>query len=224
MNTKLLLIEDDADFGFMLQHYLQLSGYEVSWMQNPAEFVLTENILPYDLLIIDVMLPIKSGFTLAQEIKERFPEVPFIFLTAKEQKIDKLTGLKIGADDYITKPCDPEELDLRIQNILKRNKKDELITSVTLGSYQFLPQRLLLTHPTEQFKLTEREAKLLLFLYQRNGYLVTRGEILEQIWGNSDFFNGRSMDVFITRLRKYLKHDLSLQITSSRGVGFTISF
>lgn len=224
MNTKLLLIEDDADFGFMLQHYLQLSGYEVDWIQSPAAFSLYENILPYDLLIIDVMLPIKSGFTLAQEIKERFPEFPFIFLTAKEQKIDKLTGLKIGADDYITKPCDPEELVLRIQNILKRNKKKELTISIPLGSYQFFPQRLILSHPLEQFKLTEREAKLLLFLSKRSGSLVTREEILQEVWGNSDFFNGRSMDVFITRLRKYLKHDISLQITSSRGVGFTISF
>lgn len=224
MKTKLLLIEDDPDFGFMLQHYLQLSGYEVHWMQSPVEFSLYENTLPYDLLIIDVMLPLKSGFTLAQEIKERFPEFPFIFLTAKEQKIDKLTGLKIGADDYITKPCDPEELVLRIQNILKRNKKKELTISITLGSYQFFPQRLILSHPSEQFKLTEREAKLLLFLSKRSGSLVTREEILQEVWGTSDFFNGRSMDVFITRLRKYLKHDVSLQITSSRGVGFTISF
>ncbi|MFD2906318.1 response regulator transcription factor [Sphingobacterium anhuiense] len=222
--NKLLLIEDDADFGFMLQHYLQLSGYDVHWMQSPAELLLAENILPYDLLILDVMLPVKSGFTLAQEIKEYYPEVPFIFLTAKEQKIDKITGLKIGADDYLTKPCDPEELVLRIQNILKRNKKNDQITSITLGSYQFFPQRLLLTHPLEQFKLTEREAKLLQFLCQRNGSLVTREEILQQVWGNSDFFNGRSMDVFITRLRKYLKHDLNLHITSSRGVGFNISF
>ncbi|MEN5376869.1 winged helix-turn-helix domain-containing protein [Sphingobacterium kitahiroshimense] len=98
------------------------------------------------------------------------------------------------------------------------------MTSITLGSYQFFPQRLLLTHPLEQFKLTEREAKLLQFLCQRNGSLVTREEILQQVWGNSDFFNGRSMDVFITRLRKYLKHDLNLHITSSRGVGFNISF
>lgn len=222
--TKLLLIEDDADFGFMLQHYLQLSGYDVHWVQNPAELLLTEMILSYDLLIIDVMLPVKSGFTLAQEIKEHAPEVPFIFLTAKEQKIDKITGLKIGADDYITKPCDPEELVLRIQNILKRNKKEDQITSLSIGTYHFFPKRLLLTHPLQQFKLTEREAKLLLFLCQRNGSLVTREEILQQVWGNSDFFNGRSMDVFITRLRKYLKHDLNLHITSSRGVGFTVSF
>lgn len=222
--TKLLLIEDDADFGFMLQHYLQLSGYDVHWMQNPAELLVAEKMLPYDLLIIDVMLPVKSGFTLAQEIKEHYPEVPFIFLTAKEQKIDKITGLKIGADDYITKPCDPEELVLRIQNILKRNKREDQISPLAIGSYHFFPQRLLLTHPLEQFKLTDREAKLLLFLYQRNGSLVTREEILQQVWGNSDFFNGRSMDVFITRLRKYLKHDLNLHITSSRGVGFTVSF
>src|SRR5690606_12297992 len=121
-------------FGFMLQHYLQLSGYDVHWMQSPEELLLAENILPYDLLILDVMLPVKSGFTLAQEIKEYYPEVPFIFLTAKEQKIDKITGLKIGADDYLTKPCDPEELVLRIQNILKRNKKTDQITSITLGS------------------------------------------------------------------------------------------
>ncbi|UIR56180.1 response regulator transcription factor [Sphingobacterium sp. SRCM116780] len=225
MNTKLLLVEDDSDFGFMLQHYLQLSGYDVNWIKNPMEIVGFEsNLLPYDLLIIDVMLPIKSGFTLAQEINQVFPKLPFIFLTAKEQKIDKLTGLKIGADDYITKPCDPEELVLRIQNILKRNKKQDPTAHIAVGSYQFYPERLILSHALEQIKLTEREAQLLLFLSERNGLLVTREEILEQVWGTNDFFNGRSMDVFITRLRKYLKHDPKLQIISSRGVGFTIQF
>jgi len=223
--NKILLVEDDPDFGFMLKQYLELSTFAIDWIAHPND--LTENfqqLADYDLVILDVMLPQISGFSLAKEINALYPALPFIFLTAKEQKIDKLTGLKIGADDYVTKPCDPEELLLRIQNILKRNQKNSTPKSIAIGKYLFHPEQLLLSHTLEQFKLTEREAKLLLFLWQHNGQLVTREEILEKVWGNADFFTGRSMDVFITRIRKYLSLDPNLSISSNRGVGFTIQF
>lgn len=223
--NKILLVEDDPDFGFMLKQYLELSTFAIDWIAHPND--LTENfqqLADYDLVILDVMLPQISGFSLAKEINALYPALPFIFLTAKEQKIDKLTGLKIGADDYVTKPCDPEELLLRIQNILKRNQKNSTPKSIAIGSYVFHPEQLLLSHTFEQFKLTEREAQLLLFLWQHNGQLVTREEILEKVWGTADFFTGRSMDVFITRIRKYLSLDPNLTISSNRGVGFTIQF
>lgn len=225
MSNKLLLIEDDPDFGFMLKQYLELSLFTIDWIAQPLELMANlEQLSTYDLVILDVMLPQISGFALAKEINVLYPALPFIFLTAKEQKIDKLTGLKIGADDYITKPCDPEELSLRIQNILKRNQKSNSLKSIQIGSYLFSPDQLILSHPAEQYRLTEREAELLLFLCQHNGQLVTREQILEKVWGNVDFFTGRSMDVFITRIRKYLNHDPDLVISSNRGVGFTVNF
>lgn len=223
--NKILLVEDDPDFGFMLKQYLELSTFAIDWIAQPND--LTENfqqLADYDLVILDVMLPQISGFSLAKEINALYPTLPFIFLTAKEQKIDKLTGLKIGADDYVTKPCDPEELLLRIQNILKRNQKNSTPKSIAIGSYLFHPEQLLLSHASKQYKLTEREAQLLLFLWQHKDQLVTREEILEKVWGNADFFTGRSMDVFITRIRKYLSLDPNLSISSNRGVGFTIQF
>ena len=223
--NKILLVEDDPDFGFMLKQYLELSTFAIAWIAQPND--LTENfqqLADYNLVILDVMLPQISGFSLAKEINALYPTLPFIFLTAKEQKIDKLTGLKIGADDYVTKPCDPEELLLRIQNILKRNQKNSTPKSIAIGSYLFHPEQLLLSHASKQYKLTEREAQLLLFLWQHNDQLVTREEILEKVWGNADFFTGRSMDVFITRIRKYLSLDPNLSISSNRGVGFTIQF
>ncbi|HBW81725.1 MAG TPA: DNA-binding response regulator [Sphingobacterium sp.] len=223
--NKILLVEDDPDFGFMLKQYLELSTFAIDWIAQPND--LTENfqqLADYDLVILDVMLPQISGFSLAKEINALYPTLPFIFLTAKEQKIDKLTGLKIGADDYVTKPCDPEELLLRIQNILKRNQKNSTPKSIAIGSYLFHPEQLLLSHASKQYKLTEREAQLLLFLWQHNDQLVTREEILEKVWGNADFSTGRSMDVFITRIRKYLSLDPNLSISSNRGVGFTIQF
>ncbi len=223
--NKILLVEDDPDFGFMLKQYLELSTLAIDWIAQPND--LTENfqqLADYDLVILDVMLPQISGFSLAKEINALYPTLPFIFLTAKEQKIDKLTGLKIGADDYVTKPCDPEELLLRIQNILKRNQKNSTPKSIAIGNYLFHPEQLLLSHASKQYKLTEREAQLLLFLWQHNDQLVTREEILEKVWGNADFFTGRSMDVFITRIRKYLSLDPNLSISSNRGVGFTIQF
>lgn len=226
MCKKLLLVEDDADFGFMLKQYLEYSAFEVDLIADPRELHQDRTSLTgYDLVILDIMMPYVSGFTLAQQINETNPELPIIFLTAKDQKIDKLTGLKIGADDYLTKPCDPEELVLRIQNIIKRTKPQKNTSNyVHIGSYRYNPESLLLIHVKGSQQLTEREAKLLSFLFEHRDRLISRDEILTAVWDNNDFFSGRSMDVFISRLRKYLKEDNALSIRAIRSVGFKVNF
>lgn len=226
MPFRLLFVEDDADFGFMLKQYLEYADFLVDWFDDPRKLHLDASELrQYDLAILDVMMPTSSGFHLGQELRQVYPELPLIFLTAKDQKIDRLTGLKIGADDYLSKPCDPEELILRIQNIIKRSKPHlPLMDKIVLGTYLYYPNQLILEHASGQQQLTEREAKLLSFLISHKEELISREAILEKVWDNADFFSGRSMDVFISRLRKYLIHDPSLQIQSIRSVGFKVRF
>jgi len=223
MKHHILLVEDDEDFGFMLKQYLELSSMHVEWIAHPKEVEsLLEHELPFHLAIVDVMMPYMSGFELAQKIVAKQPGFPFVFLTAKDQRIDRLTGLKIGADDYITKPCDPEELVLRIQNILRRSHIPTSSKEIQIGAYMLDQTNFLLVHAREAFRLTEREMQLLTYLWTHNQQVVTREQILEEIWGNTDFFAGRSMDVFVSRLRKYLVHDPTLGIHSVRGVGFDV--
>jgi len=226
MKYKLLLIEDDADFGFMLKQYLEFSEFKVDLISDPRSLEIDFHVLnDYDLVILDIMMPYISGFKLANEINKCIPELPLIFLTAKDQKIDKLTGLKIGADDYLTKPCDPEELILRVQNIIKRSQHRTYKSStMSIGDYIFDQSNMMLIHPKGNQQLTEREAKLLNYLYANKDHLISRDEILQNVWDNSDFFTGRSMDVFISRLRKYLQNDPKLSIQSIRSVGFKILF
>ncbi len=163
-----------------------------------------------------------DGFTLAEKIIELQPEVPFIFLTARKMKEDKLKGLKLGADDYIVKPFEADELVLRLQNILKRSSghKATIIDEVvSIGSYSFNTRRLELRFEDTVQQLTEKEAELIQFLYNHRNQLLKRDEILTAVWKNDDYFSGRSMDVFISRLRKYFKDDASISIESSRGIG-----
>ena len=179
----------------------------------------------YHLVILDVMMPHISGFTLAQEIRKIYPNIPILFLTAKDQKIDKLTGLKIGADDYVTKPCDPEELALRMINIINRSNSNHLNNKpIKIGGFIFDQNNLVLNHENVNIQLTEKEAELLLFLYQNKDRLISREEILLAVWNTNDFFIGRSMDVFITRLRKHFSSDPNISIQSIRGVGFKVKF
>lgn len=222
---SVLLVEDEHDFGFILKQYLEMSGFVVSWFQNPLE-VLQKEVLTvqYDAAILDVMMPNMDGFTFAKRLKE-LVSIPFLFLTAKNQQMDRILGLKIGADDYVAKPCDPEELILRLQNILKRRVLECKIIQHAIGIYLFEPKKLLLTlNMDERYQLTEREADLLLFLLEHNNQVVTRDVILHNVWKSVDYFTGRSMDVFISRIRKYLKHDPRIKILSIRGVGFHVSF
>ena len=223
MKTKLILVEDDQDLETVLKQYLEFSDFEVTWFDHPQKLLKEiESLESAQLIIFDVMLPEIDGFSLAKKLAETIT-IPYLFLTAKAQSFDRVLGLKLGADDYITKPCDPEELVLRIKNILKRNQPvlEELIK---IGAYVFLPNQLQLSYQEEKFQLTEKEAELLSFLIQNNQKLVSRKEILEKIWGENDYFMGRSLDVFMTRLRKYFQNDEMIKFESVRGIGFKINF
>lgn len=221
MKTKLILVEDDQDLGTVLTQYLQFSDFEVTWFNHPQKLLNDLSIISSSqLIILDVMLPEIDGFSLAKKLSEKF-SVPYLFLTAKAQSFDRVLGLKLGADDYITKPCDPEELVLRIKNILKRNQS-VLEEIIPIGMYIFKRSQLTLVFKDEVFQLTEKETDLLYYFTQNNQKLVTRKEILETIWGENDYFMGRSLDVFMTRLRKYFQFDKNIKFESVRGIGFKI--
>lgn len=223
MKTKILLVEDDPDLGMVLKQYLEFSDFEVNWIPNPEIIINNKQIIQdYQLAILDVMLPFMDGFELSKEIRKT-SDIPFLFLTAKGQSIDKILGLKLGADDYITKPCEPEELILRIKNILKRQTETVNII-VKIGKYIFMPSQFQLVIGEETIQLTEKESELLLLLSKNNHKIINRKEILENIWGENDYFLGRSLDVFMTRLRKYLQKDEKIRFESVRGVGFKIEF
>lgn len=223
MKTKILLVEDDPDLGMVLKQYLEFSDFEVNWIPNPEIIINNKEIIKdYQLAILDVMLPFMDGFELSKEIRKT-SDIPFLFLTAKGQSIDKILGLKLGADDYITKPCEPEELILRIKNILKR-QTEPVSYIVKIGKYIFMPSQFQLVIGEETIQLTEKESELLLLLSKNNHKIINRKEILENIWGENDYFLGRSLDVFMTRLRKYLQKDERIRFESVRGVGFKIEF
>lgn len=225
MKVKILLAEDDSDFGMILKQYLELENFNVSWFQNPEDILpILEKDFYFNIGILDIMMPNIDGFSLAKIILKEKPDFPLLFLTAKNQKIDRLTGLKIGADDYIAKPCDPEELILRIKNILKRTFTSETITQYKIGSYILDTEKLLLSHPKEKIRLTIREKDLLLYLLKFNHKTIKRDDILNNLWETNDYFTGRSLDVFISRLRKYFQHDDKIKIQSLRGIGFEIDF
>lgn len=225
MKTKILLVEDDSDFGMILQQYLELSDFEVSWFSNPLEIAnqLDDNF-SYNIGILDIMMPHIDGFSLAKMILAKHPQFPILFLTAKNQQIDRIMGLKIGADDYISKPCDPEELILRINNILKRTSTPSIQNTIKIGEYTLNIEKLLLQHNNGDIRLTLKEKDLLQYLLKHNHQTIKRDAILEEIWETNDYFTGRSMDVFISRLRKYLSQDPLIKIESIRGIGFEVNF
>ena len=224
MKQHILLAEDDFDYASILKQYLEFSGFKVTWAKNGKEALLAFPSAQPDICILDVMMPQMDGFTLAEKIVEDYPETPFIFLTAKSLQQDKIKGLKLGADDYIVKPFEVEELILRISNILKRSQKREekdiLQKTLAIGNYIFENENYLLKHQTITHRITEKEAQLIVFLHANRNKLIKREEILREVWGNEDFFSGRSMDVFISRLRKYFKEDSNITILSVRGLGF----
>ncbi|MFV0155230.1 response regulator transcription factor [Empedobacter falsenii] len=221
MKTKIILVEDDQDLGTVLKQYLEFSDFEVIWFNHPQKLLNDLSIVSSaQLIILDVMLPEIDGFSLAKELVKTI-SIPYLFLTAKAQSFDRVLGLKLGADDYITKPCDPEELVLRIKNILRRNYpiSEEIFL---IGTYVFNRNQLTLSFKDEFFQLTEKETELLFYFIRNNQKLVTRKEILENIWGENDYFMGRSLDVFMTRLRKYFQNDETIKFESVRGIGFKI--
>lgn len=220
---KILLVEDDLNLGFVIQDNLKQAGYKVHLSQDGKEGLNAFNEDNYQLCLFDVMLPKKDGFSLAEDVRKVNAEMPIIFLTAKSQTEDKIKGFKAGADDYITKPFSMDELLLRIEALLKRSgsllKSKELHQ---LGSYHFNVNNYTLERAGETKKLTKKEAEILKILAEQKGKVIERELILNMVWGDDSYFNGRSLDVFITKLRKYLKDDPSISINNIHGVGFSL--
>lgn len=230
-NNRILLVEDDQNFGDVLRSYLEMHEYEVTLATDGAQGLESYKQGEFDLCIFDVMMPKKDGFTLAKEIREQDQDMPIIFLTAKTMKNDVLEGFKIGADDYITKPFNSEELLYRIQAILKRSqaKADprEEIKEFNIGKYHFnYPLRILTYNPgeddEEENKLSPKEAQLLRMFAIYINDILPRSEALNKIWGEDNYFTARSMDVFVTKLRKYLKRDENIEIVNIHGNGFQL--
>jgi len=222
--VKILLVEDDSNLGFVVQDGLQINGFDVVLKTDGKEGLLAFNEKSYDLCLLDVMLPKKDGFSLAEDIKKINPEMPIVFLTAKSLTEDKIQGFNSGADDYITKPFSMDELVLRIKAILKRSgsgvKESE---ELSVGKYSFHPKSYDLFYSDELVKkLTKKEAKILGILLEQKGKVVERDLILNLVWGDDSYFNGRSLDVFITKLRKYLSKDDNQTIKNIHGIGFTL--
>jgi len=223
--TKILLVEDDPNFGSVLKNYLELNNYEVKLC--PDGFSGYEHFLSghYDICILDVMMPRKDGFTLAKEIREKDEHIPIIFLTAKTMKDDMLKGFNVGADDYITKPFDSEVLLVKLKAILRRSADkigDPRQKEFTIGKYHFNYDHRTIAMGTNSQKLSPKEADLLRMLCTHKNELLPRQKALREIWGDDNYFNARSMDVFITKLRKYLKDDPSLDIINIHGKGFRL--
>lgn len=224
--VNLLFVEDDPNLGFVIKDQLEMAGYKVSWAKNGADGLKMLLNQDFDIAILDVMLPKLNGFELAEELVQNRPDLPFLFLTAKSMLEDKIKGLKLG-QDYITKPFEFQELELRIKNILnsKQFLNKEEITEVhfTIGKYNFDYVNQFLSIDNSEQKLTKKEADLLRMLCLHKNEVMNRELALKTIWGNDDYFNGRSMDVFISRIRKYLKQDENIQIINIHGVGFKLA-
>lgn len=224
---KLLVVEDDPNLGALLAEYLRVKGFEVDLRADGEAGLKAHAQGRYDLLLLDVMMPVKDGFTLAREIRRSDPQVPIIFLTAKSMKQDTIQGFQAGADDYLTKPFSMEELVLRVQAVLRRSAGlglgAEEPRSYTIGSYTFDVRKQLLRRGEEERKLTTKESELLrLLCLHRNG-LLERRQALREIWGDDNYFNGRSMDVYIAKLRKHLRADPEVEIINIHGQGFRLA-
>ena len=224
---QILLVEDDVNFGSVLRSFLEMNDLDVTLVDNGLNAVSTFKAGQFDLCILDVMLPHVDGFTIGAEIKQLKPATPIIYLTAKNMKEDMIKGYKIGADDYITKPFDSELLIYKIKAILKRTpataQPDNSVEELTIGRYVFnVKNRTLTFEDGSQTKLSPKEADLLYFLNQNVNNVVDRNLTLEKIWGETGYFTARSMDVFITKLRKYLKADPNIEITNVHGTGYIL--
>ena len=221
---KVLVVEDDSNLGSITSDYLKAKGFNCTWEINGElgyrEFVKNQ----YDIVILDVMMPIKDGFSTAKDIRGIDKKVPIIFLTAKSMKEDTLKGFEIGADDYITKPFNMEELTARISAILKRVSSDteSHFDDIKIGKLTFNPKMQILSKDDFSVSLTTKESDLLILLYKNKNDILERDHALKAIWGDDNYFNGRSMDVYIAKLRKYLKHDEQIQIINVHGRGFKL--
>jgi DNA-binding response OmpR family regulator len=218
---KILLAEDDMDFGSILKKYLEMNNFKVFHITNGEDAWRFFKENKPDFCILDIMMPKTNGYTLAKRIRKQSPDMPFLFLTAKQQKEDVLKGLKAGADDYMTKPFEAEELILRIKNILKRTKTN-MLEEYKIGAYVFTPASLELSINNIKINMTVLEADLLTLLLTNKNKIIKKEIILKELWGVADYFTARSMDVFISRLRKYLSKDSRIEIKTFRGKGLML--
>lgn len=228
--TNILLVEDDLNLGSILKEFLDIKGYNTTHCLDGLKGLSTFKKSIFNLCILDVMMPKLDGFSLATEIRKMNKVVPIIFLTAKSMQADKIEGFKIGGDDYITKPFSTEELFLRISVILKRTQNSSIdnniieVNEFQIGSYLFdYKSRLLIINKNEK-RLTSKESELLKLLCENKNRLLERTTALKQIWNEDTYFTSRSMDVYIAKLRNYLKEDKSIQISNVHGLGFKLIF
>lgn len=223
---KIFLLEDDKSFGEVLKAYLEIHEFEVFWVQDGQEAIDKFDESKFDFCILDVMLPNVDGFSVAQSIRSQAPEIPFIFLTAKTLKEDEVKGYELGADDYIKKPFDSEVLIYKIKAILGRKTLKKPIDSheFEIGIFHFnsMIRELRNKNTEDSIKLSPKEAELLKLLLINQGEVLAREEALKQIWGDENYFTTRSMDVYITKLRKFLKADSRLQIINIHGSGYRL--
>ena len=225
IKPQILLCEDDTNLGMVLKNYLELNDYTVTLERDGKLGLAAFQREKFDLCLLDVMMPNMDGFTLAEEIRDVNPDVPLFFLSAKTMKDDIIQGYKLGADDYITKPFDSEVLLLKIKAILKRNEelhREEVNAEYDLGKYHFNPRLRELIIDGKTQTLSPKENELLKMLSEYKNDLLSREIALKKIWGSDTYFNGRSMDVYIAKLRKYLKEDPSIEIVNIHGNGFRL--
>lgn len=223
--TKLLLAEDDENLGLLLKEYLIAKGYDADLYPDGEAAYKGFMKEHYDICILDVMMPKKDGFTLAKDIRIINADIPILFLTAKNMKEDVLEGFKLGADDYITKPFSMEELILRIEAILRRTSQDNNASAqqvFTLGKFTFDTRKQTLTEGENVVKLTTKESDLLKLLCQNSNKILERNYALKSIWIDDNYFNARSMDVYITKLRKHLKEEETVEIINVHGKGYKL--
>lgn len=222
MSKRILLVEDDPSLGFVLKDGLAMKGFDVVLCTDGDKGLETFNQESFDLCILDVMLPKKDGFALAEEIRKKHREIPILFTTAKGMLEDKIAGFTAGGDDYLVKPFSMEELFLRMDVFLRRTSNGPAADILKIGAYTFSPRNLTLQHHGGDKVLTQKESEVLELLCRNRDRILKREEILKKVWGDDDYFLGRSLDVFISKLRKYLKEDPTLEIVNYHGVGFRL--
>lgn len=223
--SKILLCEDDTNLGMVLKNYLELNDFDVTLERDGRLGLAAFQREKFDICLLDVMMPNMDGFTLAEEIRDVDPDIPLFFLSAKTMKDDIIQGYKLGADDYITKPFDSEVLLLKIRAILKRNEEENKVNDnieFDLGRFHFNPKLRELKHDDMTQTLSPKENELLKMLAEHKNDLLPRERALKKIWGSDTYFNGRSMDVYIAKLRKYLKDDTNIEIVNIHGNGFRL--
>ena len=224
--ARILLVEDDESLGYLLSEYLKIKNFEVAWAKDGKDALIELEKSEYDLAILDVMMPEMDGFTLGQKINDNYRNLPFIFLTAKSLKVDVLKGFHIGAIDYLKKPIDEEELVIRIERLLSRLKDKQPTYERTpvykVGEYDFNSLNQELSYNGQKVNLTVKESELLKYLVDKKNQLCPHKDILIRFWGKNDYFNKKSLNVFITRLRKYLEMDPNIRIENVHSKGYIL--